>query len=171
MWAATQGLRLTWHEDPPGHTDCGLRICLGWPSRREGLGRVTWQRMAIFSSMSGTTLAEPRGDGCPLVLPSSPCPIGSWELSQACLVSSEELGSSGLCWAGLSGTLTPGMGPAHHRPGGNFIKAPDTRSLSCPPRGWYSACFSGLCYHGRGHLLRGPEQDELPSPTYHLQIE
>lgn len=25
-------------------------------------------------------------------------------------------------------------------------QAPATQSLSCPPRGWYSACFLGLCY-------------------------
>lgn len=72
VWAATQGLRPTWHEGPPGHTDCGLRIGLGWSSRGEGPGRMTWQRVATFSSVSGTTLAEARGDGCPFVLPHRP---------------------------------------------------------------------------------------------------
>lgn len=40
MFAATQGLRLIWHEGPPG---LWPRFCLGWFSRR-GLGNGTWQR-------------------------------------------------------------------------------------------------------------------------------
>lgn len=156
--------------------DCGPPICLGWSSRGERLGNVTWQSTAVFSSVSGT-LAETPGDRCPLVLPSSPCPIVSWELSQACLVSSQELGNSGLCLAGLSGTLppTPGVGPpAHHRPGGSFSKAsgPGHSVPELPSqRLVFSVFFGAVLLRKRPFYSQETRQDEFLSPTYHLQIE
>lgn len=114
---------------------------------------------------------------CPLVLPSSPCPIVSWELSQACLVSSEESGNSGLCPEGLSGTLpsTPVWGqPAHHRPGSSFSKAsgPGHSVPELPSqRLVFSVFFGAVLLSKRPFSSQETRQDEFLSPTYHLQIE
>lgn len=156
--------------------DCGPPICLGRSSRGEGLGNVTWQRTAVFSSVSGTP-AETPGDGCPLVLPSSPRPVVSWELSQAGLVSSDESGNSGLCPAGLSGTLppTPGVGPASAPPSWRQLQ----QGLRPRPLGPYVALleagihvfFGAVLLRKRPFYSQETRQDEFLSPTYHLQIE
>lgn len=156
--------------------DCGPPICLGRSSRGEGLGNVTWQRTAVFSSVSGTS-AETPGDGCPLVLPSSPRPVVSWELSQAGLVSSDELGNSGLCPAGLSGTLppTPGVGPASAPPSWRQLQQglrprPLGPCVALPEAGIH-VFFGAVLLRKRPFYSQETRQDEFLSPTYHLQIE
>lgn len=156
--------------------DCGPPICLGRSSRGEGLGNVTWQRTAVFSSVSGTP-AETPGDGCPLVLPSSPRPVVSWELSQAGLVSSDESGNSGLCPAGLSGTLppTPGVGPASAPPSWRQLQQglrprPLGPCVALPEAGIH-VFFGAVLLRKRPFYSQETRQDEFLSPTYHLQIE
>lgn len=80
-----------------------------------------------------------------------PRPVVSWELSQACPVSSEETGNSGLCPQASRGHCPRHRvwgQPAHHGPGGSFSKAsgPGHSVPALPSQRLVFMCFSGLCY-------------------------
>lgn len=114
---------------------------------------------------------------CPLVLSSSPRPVVSWELSQAGLVSSDESGNSGLCPAGLSGTLppTPGVGPASAPPSWRQLQQglrprPLGPCVALPEAGIH-VFFGAVLLRKRPFYSQETRQDEFLSPTYHLQIE